>query len=213
MVLDKNLIEEIKQECEVGSFFDNPDHLKRYGVGEKLGIDIDRIVEIYCLCAPFYDHRPAGSSFNPFFPQIFRRIISGDDRMLNLERNSMVIFHYRLNTRKVQKRIKKSSKITKYFKGYDESSYTKRFRQFGEASVIYQKHIATSRYNDAELPLIVGPIDLMQKVMDSIKSSPEYIIEFENSVHPLKEDTSKANIKKVDIYDLLQKPKYVHFDL
>lgn len=208
----KDLVERVRREC-VGVYFEQNERSKP-GFGEEEEVQSRLLV----MAEPHLHY----SKWNLFLPKQFRLLVSRkSDEYFNL--HGLDVFHYELTSRGlfegakeiaetarwINDRLSKTnSKANKHpeFKPEDFINYLS--GKYGEMSCI--------RTNIWTYTLLMGNRRTMQEVMDFFKASPQNTFNF---MRILMGDTAStvdeaAEIKKTaNLYDLLSKPREIHFDL
>lgn len=168
-----------------------------------------------------------------------QKITANPDGSYNIEyfRDQLYLFQYPLNIGRITSYVK-----DEFIKpGFDidcpeltratSKEFLKSFkRRFRGGSCIYMKFTGAKEENarhvpqeeqdhrrDLNIPLIIGKRNIMYEIMGFLKQQPQNIFNFFHEVTVEKERWAarylEDNTKNVHIYDLLCKPKEVHFTL
>jgi len=197
----KDLIERVKQECATAYFAAGdtglyPKDFLTYGCTPE---ESDTL---HYLCCHIEEHY---FKFNPFLPKGFRELMYDGSTHKNLEINQIFIAHYRVNLKVLERKLKE---IESYDSEFNASKEMSEFiEKYDPATVIWS---FTRR--SGILPSIIGRGEISQEIMDDIKSDEDNVFTFFNEmVSPI--SILYKEIEQIHIYDLLGKPKEIHFKL
>lgn len=183
-----SLIDLVKNECILLPF--NIDNLRN---DPTFGIDKKTYQDCIAYCAP-YHHLPKWGFSYWFSPKEVKEIIDGK----NSGYESLQIFHYKINIRKLKNDFYKSTEVHRgFFKWY--------FDKFEEGSVIHLNIFSDS--------ILVGGKRIMQDVVDLFKEKPLNSIDFLHNLTGQKFAFMFLHRKSVHIYDSLKKPKETYYKL
>ena len=199
----KDLVEKIKQECAT-AYFAAGHYAKQLKQFTTYGCNVIESDNLHYLCCYHEDHY---SRHNPFLPKDFKRLMHNKNgsRDRSLKLNQFFVLHYEPNLRAMRKKAKK--KIEHYNPDFKTEEWMNNFyERFNPATVIWT-------FNGASA--LIGRRTLQQEVMNYIKSDPENVFKLfaEISSGRFNLENTRNRTKSIHIYDLLEKPKEVHFSL
>jgi len=233
----KDLVERVKQECADAYF------AAEVYKHEPFGVSSEESAFLFQATFPSRNHFPRYlSNINIFLPEslkklivnpnegLYRKITYNSDGTTSMEyyRNQIYVFQYPLNMRRISRHKKKDGSFSQSV----DLNYVEDFSQkFAGGSCIYlyftgsgndedNTHVPDEEKDqrrDLNNPLLIGKKEIMQEVMDLLKDSPRDIFDFFYEITVEKERWAarylEDNAKEVHMYDLLKKPKEVHFKL
>ncbi len=210
------IIERIKAEGKAGIYGANDHMITSYQplpFGVTLAVESDLLWE---------SQKPNNrfSSWNFLLPKPLRSRIKCLWRV-NLPVDQLYLFHYPFSYGTLKSKFGQ-------FQGYGESPFSDSFTtaakefcseqpnyvkqlqaQLGDASVIYPFALCGGEFPHF---LIVGESSLMQEAMDELKREPQRAIDFSSQLSPYGKILPRNPLGAVHLYDLINRPKEVHYE-
>lgn len=229
-----NLVERVKKECADGYW-----SAKKHNIHPFSGLPEESSL-LYDSCLP--DEQPFSWMFtalNPSIPEPLKKLMKnhhnyelGQRDIINADgthttqyvNNELYLLHYPIDMKKI------IAQVQYWFSkpGFDldypgiaktgPEQFLKNLKErFNGGSCIYHEFTGTGRRVDTNIPLIIGKRDMNREIMEFLKGDPNNFFALFYELTAKNERRSiefiEQNTNNIHIYDALNKPKEVHFNL
>lgn len=230
----QDLVDRIKKECAT-AYFAAEDHaeIRREFKRKKFktyGCDLKDSAMLFDLCGFPEKHY---WRMNPFLPTAFKKVMhdshgNKDNGWFPLEQ--LYVFHYKLDIRAMRKEALKIKDTNEWYNqrlrdvGHPEKqeevfpaeAFMADFvNSFDPATIIYPYFTGIGRRVDVCIPHLIGRRELQEETMAFIKADSENYFHLLKELAASKKDMEwiQKHTHGVHVYDLLGKPREVHFPL
>ncbi|MBI4440567.1 hypothetical protein HY639_00215 [Candidatus Woesearchaeota archaeon] len=194
----KDLIARIKESCAT-AYYAAKDHKIT-----PLGCTPEQSEILYSALSPAKHFHRYLSQINPFIPAPLRQLIWDPAHALRT-RGDLYVYHYGLDYDCVKGSLIGSSSCTEHFADVEHF-----FAPLLPASCIALVFSGIEgSVLHPNLPLLVGPVTVVQETMDFVKERPSALFGYiyEVTAHKLDGDLVRDNARHVYVYDLVKRPR------
>ncbi len=210
-MLPETLVARIRTECKDGYFAPKDDGIQPFSS------TLDEAGLLYDVFAP----HPNFGKMSFWLPTELKAERDRGDSYSRRERNVLSLFHYSPTRRGIRESVRMYRDLIDC--GYWPESREKYQNMIDLAeqleikgqSCIYPSFSGIERRVDVNPPLLFGDVALLREVMGCLKQSSENVLDLFRDIYPGAREWSfvEDNTRKIKIFDLLQRPKVVEWDL